>query len=145
MTRTGTGPGPKTVEDIVLDANTTYTLKIQLLNELLQLADEGYNITAEVEEEGAEHQFFFGWTSGLFTSPTGDGNIGAGQNNDPLNYEDEDDNMLPIGLETTWTTGAPASGTFLVILKHQPDIKSGTSDATDGESDTDHTFIISIK
>ncbi len=141
----GDGPEPKTLDDIVLDANTTYMLSIQLLNELLSSTDEGYNITAEVEEEGTEHMFFFGWKEGIFSNPTGDGNIGEGQRINPVNYNDDDDNDYPIGLETTWTTGAAATGTFNVILKHQPDIKSDTSDSTDGESDVDHVFNISIK
>lgn len=141
----GDGPTPKTVDDIVLDANTSYTLTIELLNELLDPSDEEYNITAEVEEEGTEHMLFFGWTDGLFGDPTGDGNIGAGQRNNPVNYQDDDDNDYPLGLETTWTSGAAANGTFRVILKHQPDIKSDTSDSTDGESDIDHEFNITIQ
>lgn len=141
------GEGPDELEivsDIVLAANTTYTLSLDLENSIA-----GESITEEVDEEDDEHMFFFGWTSGLFTDPTGDGNIGAGNRNDPLNYEDTD-GTYPLGLETSWTTGDAAIGTFRVNLKHQPPLgdgtpaKTATSDSTDGESDIDITWDITI-
>ncbi len=141
----GDGPESVSIDEIVLPANTAYTLTIEFFNELVAPTDEEYDITEEVEEEGDEHQLFFGWTDGLFSSPAGDGNIGGGQQGDPVNYEDEDEDMRPIGLETTWTTGEAGSGNFQVILKHQPDIKSDTSGSTDGESDIDYTFDIEIQ
>ncbi|MCW5912445.1 MAG: hypothetical protein KIT62_15360 [Cyclobacteriaceae bacterium] len=138
----GDGPQDIEIEPIVLNANTDYTLTIQLYNGLYEPTDPEYNITEEVEEEGDEHQFFFGWSAGLFTSPTGTGNIGAAGT---VNYADEDAGGLPIGLTTTWTTGTATSDkSFRVILKHQPDIKSVTSTSADGESDLDVTFPISI-
>lgn len=137
------GEGPDELEiikDIELAANTTYVLTLALENSV-----EGESITEEIAEEDEEHAFFFGWTADLFTDPTGDGNIGAGNGNDPLNYNDQDDAGLPVGLSTTWTTGDAASGTFRVILKHQPDIKSATSSSADGESDVDITWDITIE
>jgi len=137
------GEGPDDLEvlgPIELAANTTYTLTIDLLNDI-----EGESITEEVEEEDEEHMFFFGWTDGIFSDPTGDGNIGAGNRADAVNYVDTDDDGNPLGLETTWTTGDAATGTFRVILKHQPDIKTDTSDSTDGETDTDLTWDITIQ
>jgi len=127
------------VSDIVLAANTSYTLTLDLENSIA-----GESIAEEVEEEADEHMFFFGWTAGLFTDPTGDGNIGANNRADPVNYEDVDDNGEPLGLETTWTTGDATTGTFRVILKHQPDIKSAASTSNDGESDIDITWGITI-
>ena len=70
---------------------------------------------------------------------------GAGNRADPVNYEDEDDAGFPLGLETTWTTGNAATGTFRVVLKHQPDIKSATSDSTDGESDVDISWEATVR
>ena len=137
------GEGPDDLEvlgPIELAANTTYTLTIDLLNDI-----EGESITEEVEEEDEEHMFFFGWTDGIFSDPAGDGNIGAGNRADAVNYVDTDDDGNPLGLETTWTTGDAATGTFRVILKHQPDIKTDTSDSTDGETDTDLTWDITIQ
>lgn len=137
------GEGPDDIEvlnDIVLEPNTTYVLTIDLVNDI-----EGESITEEVEEEDEEHMLFFAWTDGLFSDPSGDGNVGAGNRNDPVNYNDSDDDGNPLGLETTWTTGDVGSGTFRVILKHQPDIKSATSDSTEGESDVDLTWDIVIQ
>ncbi|MEQ9659701.1 MAG: hypothetical protein RLO00_16315, partial [Fulvivirga sp.] len=51
----------------------------------------------------------------------------------------------PLGLTTVWQTAATAqSGKFRIILKHQPDIKSATSTAQDGESDIDLEFDITV-
>jgi len=136
----GEGPGDLAViSDITLDSGTTYTLTLDLQNSI-----EQESITEEIEEEDDEHMFFFEWTSGLFTNPTGDGNIGAGNRADPVNYEDTD-GTNPVGLETSWTAGAAATGTFRVILKHQPDIKTASSNSTDGESDIDITWNITIE
>ncbi|MEM9722317.1 MAG: T9SS type A sorting domain-containing protein [Bacteroidota bacterium] len=131
----GEGPiGLVESETIGLLPNTTYTLSIELSNEI-----EGENITEEIAEEDDEHQFFFAWTEGIFTSPEGDGNID--NRDDPINYNDEDDNGRPLGLSTSWTTGdSVPNGTFQVILKHQPDIKSDSSTAEDGGTDIDLTF-----
>ncbi len=85
--------------------------------------------------------FFFGWTEGLFADPTGDGNID--NRDDPINYNDEDDNGLPVGLSTSWTTGdSVPSGTFEIILKHQPDLKSASTTVDDGGTDLELTWNI---
>lgn len=134
----GEGPQELTVDGpINLAAGTEYDLSIEFYNSV-----EGEDITEEVEKEGDEHMIFFGFTSGLFSSPTGDGNISGRAN--PINYEDQDVNGLPIGLNTSWTTGAAASGTFRVVLKHQPGIKNASSSANDGESDVDIIWSINI-
>ena len=131
------GEGPldlEVSESIGLLPNTTYTLTLSLSNEL-----EGEDITEEIAEEDEEHMFFFAWTEGLFASPEGDGNID--NRDDLVDYNDEDENGLPVGLSTTWTTGdSVPSGTFQVVLKHQPDIKSETSTVEDGGTDIDLTF-----
>lgn len=136
------GPGGVnfTLQTITLDANTTYQMVVTVAN-----TEEGEDITQEIATEDEEHMFFFGWTSGLFSDPTGDGNIGATNRGDDVNYEDEDANGEPLGLITTWTTGDAATGEFRVILKHQPDIKSATSTSNDGESDIDLTWDITIQ
>ncbi|MGB3467460.1 MAG: hypothetical protein WBA74_19400 [Cyclobacteriaceae bacterium] len=123
---------------IELAANTTYKLTMNLVNGL-----EDESISEEVKEEDDEHQFFFGFTNSIFSDPTGNGNIDS--RNDDINYQDQDDGGLPLGLETEWTTGDAATGTFRVVLKHQPDIKSSTSTASDGESDMDITWTLNIQ
>lgn len=129
------GSGPQNIEldEIVLNANTTYTLTIEFYNEQVDEGDEGYNLTEEIKEEGDEHQLFFEWNPAALL----DGNV---------LYNDEDENDLPIGLSATLTTGQGGqSGAFRVVLKHQPDIKSTTSGINDGESDFDASFDISIQ
>ena len=139
----GEGAGDPVRTPITLAANTTYTLTIDLVNAIDP--DDLESITEEIEEEEDEHMFFFSWTDGLFSDPTGDGNLGAGNRAEAVNYEDEDDAGFPLGLETTWTTGGATIGTFRVVLKHQPDIKSATSDSTDGESDVDISWEATVR
>ncbi len=142
----GEGVGNPVLTPISLAANTTYTLTLDLLNAIDPANVE--SISEEVEKEAKDHMFFFGWTDALFSDPTGDGNVGAGNRADVVNYADDDDpngTGLPLGLETTWTTGDAATGTFQVVLKHQPDIKSATSDSTNGESDVDITWEATVQ
>jgi len=132
---------------ITLTSGATYRLTYEILNALDPADIE--DIGEEIEEEDDEHQFFYAFTDGAFTSPMGDGNIDAAS--DPINYEDEDSDAQdgsgnPVGLETTWTTGsALASGTFRVRLQHQPDVKTSTSGSTDGDTDFDLTFDLTIE
>ncbi|NJM26354.1 MAG: hypothetical protein HC859_13575 [Bacteroidia bacterium] len=150
VTATASDPDGEGVQDIAADgpvtlaASTSYTLTVALVNELADPLDPEYDITAEVEEESDEHMFFFSFTEDAFSSPAGNGN--TDNRNDPLNYNDEDANGLPLGLETTWTTGnALPSGSLRIILKHQPDQKSATSDVAVGETDLDVTFDLVIE
>lgn len=133
------GEGPldiEIVDKIVLSENTTYQLDLMVTNEL-----EGEDITEEIRGEGDEHMFFFAFSENIFSDPEGDGNID--QRNDPLNYLDEDENGLPIGLSTQWTTSMEMnSGTFRLVLKHQPDSKDSVSTSETGGTDIDLTFDI---
>lgn len=148
VSASATDPDGEGVQDIMVDgpinltAGTTYTLTLSLINELAEPTDEEYNISDEVEEEGDEHMFFFAWTNDVFSDPTGNGNVD--NRVDAVNYEDLDDNGEPLGLVTTWTAGTTSSGTFRVILKHQPDLKTSTSDSSTGETDLDITFEINV-
>jgi hypothetical protein len=150
---TATDPDGEGIQDIAVDgpinlsANKTYTMTIELLNELADPSAAEYNITNEVEEEGDEHIFFFSWTNNVFSDPAGNGNVD--NRNDAVNYtggaNSKDVNNLPLGLTTTWTSSAnTVSGTFRVLLKHQPGLKSETSDSNTGETDLDLEFSISV-
>jgi len=146
---TATDPDGEGVQDIAADGpinlvkGTSYTLAIGLINGLAATTDPEYNITEEVEEESDEHMFFFAWTNNVFSNPAGNGNVD--NRADAVNYNDEDANGIPLGLSTDWTAAAAsASGTFRVILKHQPDLKSDTSDSNTGETDIDILFTINI-
>jgi hypothetical protein len=150
---TATDPDGEGVQDIVVDgpvdlsAGTTYVMSITLINELAEPSDPEHDITGEVEEEGDEHMFFFSWTNNVFSDPTGNGNID--NRNDPVNYSggstSMDVNNRPLGLITTWTASASsATGSFRVVLKHQPELKSDISDSNTGETDLDITFTINV-
>lgn len=148
VTVNATDPDGEGVQDIVVDGpinlvvNKSYTLTVELINGLAKPSDPEYNVTDEVEEESDEHMFFYSWTNNVFADPTGNGNVDTRA--DDVNYNDQDDNGLPLGLNTSWTTvNTAASGTFRILLKHQPGLKSATSTAADGESDLDLTFTIS--
>ncbi len=131
----GSGPLDLQVDgDINLVESTEYTLTMELLNSI-----EGEDITEEIMEEDEEHMFFFAWTEGIFSDPMGDGN--ADNRADAVNYNDFDANGQPVGLSTDWTTSAGmTNGTFRVVLKHQPGIKSATSTIADGGTDVDLTW-----
>lgn len=141
----GAGLQPLEVDGVIeLAANTTYSLEIALVNQLADPSAPEFDITSEVREEGDEHMFFFSWTGNVFSDPSGNGNID--NRNDAVNYLDEDVNGLPLGLETSWTsTDDLASGAFRIILKHQPELKSSTSDSSVGETDLDISFEISVE
>ena len=129
--------GTIVAEKIVLKANTPYELSISLDH-----AAAEYSLTDQIKEEADEHLILFTWTAGLFSDPEGDGNIDL--RDDPVNYEDFDNNGIPLGLETTWITGEPAIGTFRFVLKHQPGIKTSTSGINDGVTDLDIVWDIEI-
>ncbi len=149
-----TDPDGEGVQDIVVDGpidlaqGSSYVLTVDLINGLVAVGQPGYDITEEVEEEGAEHQFFFAWTNDAFSDPSGNGNFDNSA--DDVNYtggaNSVDSNGLNLGLTTTWTTDAAvATGTFRIVLKHQPELKSATTGADVGETDLDLTFILNVQ
>ena len=152
---TATDPDAEGVKNIKVDgpinlvANKVYSLKIVLINELASPSDPAYNISDEVRTQGAEHQFFFSWTNNSFSDPVGDGNID--NKADPVNYaggvDSKDVNGRNLGLTTTWSTSTSgaAAGTFRILLKHQPGLKSDTSDSQTGETDLDLSFVINVQ
>ena len=128
---------------INLVKNMPYTLTITMINELAPTTAPEYDVTEEVNEEADEHMFFFAWTNNTFSNPAGNGNIDARA--DVVNYNDKDANNLPLGLSTAWTTiDVASSGKFRIVLKHQPDLKSATSTFSDGESDLDVEFDLTV-
>ena len=124
---------------INLKANTNYFLSMIIEN---CLEDPCELMNEEIEEEAEEHQFFYAFTNDIFTSPSGNGNIDNAS--DPINYIDVDGNGNPIGLLSTWNTRSAKSGTFTIQLQHQPDVKTATSGATDGDTDFALTFNLNI-
>lgn len=129
-------------DEITLTSGATYTLTYEILNALDPSDPE--DLGAEIREEDNEHQFFFAFTAGAFSDPAGDGNIDNAD--DAINYGDTDENDNPVGLSSTWTTGAAlADGSFNVRLQHQPDVKTATSGVNDGDTDFDLAFVLNIE
>ena len=126
---------------ITLSSDSQYILTYEITNALD--SEDPEDIGAEILEEDNEHQFFFSFTEDVFDSPLGDGNIDNAS--DAINYDDRDENGNPVGLQTSWTTGPVGSGTFTVRLQHQPDLKSATTGADDGDTDFDLTFVLNIE
>ncbi|MCB0538702.1 MAG: hypothetical protein R2777_02790 [Chitinophagales bacterium] len=115
-----------------LAANASYTVALSVLNESESPAD---NITAEIQEEAVDHQFFFEKSSGL---------------NLNFSYNDADENGKPIGLSNTATTGVASNGTLTVTLRHQPDkgasgVSAGDITNAGGASDIEVTFNVVVQ
>lgn len=127
----GDGANEPTITNGTLSAETTYSGSMTLLNETESPAE---SITEEIEEEDADHQFFFETTvSGLSVA-----------------YADTDDDGNPVGLASTLTTGSAGSGNLTVTLKHEPDKSaSGVSDGVitnaGGETDISVTWTITVE
>ncbi len=115
------GNAPTQHDTIQLKANTTYNLSLKFLNE----SDHVHDITGEVEEEADEHLVCFDVTGST-----------------TVTINDMDGNNLPLGLESTVTTGDSESGSFTVSLKHQPDVKNGSCDV--GETDVEVAFVLQV-
>ncbi len=128
----GDGATAPTITGGTLAANTVYDGVITLLNESVSPADD---ITEEVEAEQEDHQFFFSTTGGLNLS---------------VSYADQDAAGNPLGLLTTYTSGASSSGNLTVILRHEPNknaagVKDGDITNAGGETDIEVTFPIIIQ
>tara|TARA_B100000287_G_scaffold129971_2_gene122005 strand:- start:612 stop:1211 length:600 start_codon:yes stop_codon:yes gene_type:complete len=128
------------LDAINLAQGTTYILTFEIMN---NLETPGEDIGEEIAEEDDEHQIFFAFTDGAFTDPNGNGNIDNAS--DPVNYGDSDANGNPVGLNTQWTTAGASTGTFTVRLQHQPDVKTATSGANDGDTDFELQFVLNIE
>lgn len=133
---------------IDLKKGASYILTISLVNTLVAPTDEGYDVTSEVRTNGDEHMFFFGWDKDAFVYPSGNGNLDARA--DAVNYaggsDSLDKNGRPLGLTTTWTTASfnVTRSLFTIVLKHQPGLKSETSDSRVGETDMELTWALNV-
>lgn len=115
------GSGDPAIDEIVLSAQTTYALSIEISDESKTPAED---ITEEIREESAEHQFFFA-VDGAPVS---------------IGYDDTDDDGKPLGLESLVTVGGSGAGSLTVILRHEPDKNAdgvANGDLTNAGGDTD--------
>lgn len=136
----GDGGNAPEISDITLENNKTYLLEIELLNENETPAED---ITEEVKEEAAEHQFFYGGTA-VFTNYI---NVAyADKESDyPPNTGDN-----PVGLKGTISSIKAGNGTFQIVLKHEPDkdatgVSDGDITLSGGETDIDVSFNMTIQ
>ena len=127
----GDGGNDPVITGGVLAANTTYTGAMELLNETESPAED---ITEEIEEEDADHQFFYSTTvNGLSVS-----------------YTDQDDDGNPVGLKTEVSTTGTGTGEMTVILRHEPNksgagVSSGNIANAGGETDIEVTFDVDVQ
>jgi len=96
----GPGGGAPTIQDIVLAPSTSYDAELILLNKTVSPVD---TTSKEVEEEMEAHRFYFEPQAGVNLSIT---NL------------DTDANAVPVGLTSTWTTGAVSTGKLQITLRH---------------------------
>jgi hypothetical protein len=127
------GSNPEIISP-ALSANTTYTGRVQFLNELENPAED---ITIEVLEEAEEHQVFYIVEDSLDATPTYTGAL------------DNDGN--PIGVEFSLQTGEASQGNFTVILIHEGDknvpgaSEGDLSPEVGGETDIEVTFDVTVE
>lgn len=127
----GDGGAAPVIAGGTLDANTSYAYTIALLNEQETPAE---NITTEVREEGAEHQFFLRSSGANVT----------------FEYGDVDADGRPIGIVGTALTGAASTGSISVTLRHEPNkaaegVSTGNIANAGGETDIEVTFPVTIQ
>lgn len=121
----GEGGNAPVIQNILLAANTTYAVEMELLNESVNPAED---ITKEIQEEANEHLFVFNVSvSGLTIVIT-----------------DKDSNNRDLGLKSTWTTNNPANGSVNILLKHNPN-KTASNPAATGSTDIDISFPVVIE
>ena len=127
----GDGGQAPLISGDTLDANTTYTLNVFVLNEAESPIED---INEEILEEGDEHQFFF------ITD----------ENNIQITYNDADVNARPIGLVNTCQIVAAGSYSLQVVLRHQPDkaavgVSTGNIANAGGESYIEVDFTVNVQ
>jgi hypothetical protein len=120
----GPGGNAPTQQEIVLAPSKSYAVTVQLLDKTKNpVAD----ITEEVANEAAAHRFYYEPTAGNNISVSGLNNDAAG---------------IPLGITSTWATGAVATGKIKVTLRHYEgtppnkalaDLVNSTKSATDIE------------
>ncbi len=98
----GPGGAVPTQDSIILAPNKVYNVTLQLLNKTLTPPED---ITEEVAAEPEAHRFYY--------------IAGAGSNIAVANLDNDPDG-LPLGISSTWTTSAAATGTMKVVLRHYP-------------------------
>lgn len=121
----GAGGNDPVIDNLLLSANATYNVSVRF--EDRSRTPVG-NLTPEIQAEGAKH---------LLTFTPNASNV-------TVSYADQDANGNPLGLNTTWATGATSFGTITVRLHHEPTDKNNTANPG-GETDVEATFALRIQ
>jgi hypothetical protein len=130
----GTPGSNITIDTVRLDANEVYDVSVYLLDQSKNPVD---TISKEVEEEGNEHQFFYGFTD---LANAVSGNLTAA-----YIAGDVDSHGVPIGLTPEFTTTSAIVGKLTVTLKHQPGVKPTTGQGDKNLGDTDVEVVFPVK
>jgi hypothetical protein len=120
----GAGGLAPVIDQVVLKPNTDYTLSVQFLDESKTPAGD---ITKEVAEESDEHLVCYA-ASGAMPLP---------------GITDKDKKDKPLGLKSSFKTGAAGVGSLKVTLKHEAD-KNNATPCNTGETDAEATFPVSV-
>ena len=107
--------------------NTIYDGTVAFLDES---GEEVEDITQEVIEEADEHQVFYTISEGL---------------NIQTNYEDQDSQGNPLGVQITLSTGAASEGSLTVTLRHEPVKPNDGLESAGGETDITTSFDVTIE
>ncbi len=141
-----------THDTIMLAANSSYFVRIYILDESKNPTDSTSNVIQR--EESKDHMLFYNGNpaaTGFFGNtilntavPYKIKTIGS---NITVNYTDLDNGspQKSIGLQTKWRTSASTTGSaypFTVVLRHQPNIKNGTY--APGETDLEKEFKVKV-
>jgi len=123
----GDGGAAPVIDLVTLAANKSYNTEIVLMDKTKNPVE----ITSEeVLEEAVDHRFYF--------EPSGVNITVSNLSNDP--------NGIPVGLTSTWTTGAASTGTMKITLRHYENGGKTLTDAVnDPKSSTDVEATFSTK
>ena len=143
--------GSPVIDPINLTNGVTYTVTVEIMNEL---EDPAEDVTPEILDEKDEHQFFFYGTA--VQGPSHTDNAGA-----PIShtYADTDSQGLPVGLTNTFVASNTGTGTLEVLLRHMPPVNgsaikvadlAGVMDASGstelpGSTDIDVDFTVTVE
>lgn len=98
----GPGGAAPTIDEIALAPSTTYNVALQVLNRTVTPVED---ITTEIEEEADAHRFYYEVSGGA---------------NVTVSNLDNDADGVPVGINSTWTTGAVSTGKLRITLRHYP-------------------------
>ena len=98
------GPGGvnPSQDEIILAANKSYEVSVQLLN---KTTNPDADITTEIIDESDAHRFYY--------EPSAGSNIN-------VTDLDLDTDGLPLGITSTWSTTSAATGIMKITLRHYP-------------------------